>query len=59
MWVFTLLDEAEENVLILTIGVGCQATDLDVSPAAFDKLAARASGRVDVTWAWLSPQATA
>ncbi|CAD0100176.1 unnamed protein product [Aureobasidium mustum] len=32
---------------------------LDVSPAAFDKLAARASGRVDVTWAWLSPQATA
>ncbi|KAG9690657.1 hypothetical protein KCU95_g8707, partial [Aureobasidium melanogenum] len=39
--------------------VGCQATDLDVSPAAFDKLAARASGRVDVTWAWLSPQATA
>ncbi|KAI4732044.1 hypothetical protein E4T49_00285 [Aureobasidium sp. EXF-10728] len=39
--------------------VGCQATDIDVSPAAFDKLAARASGRVDVTWAWLSPQATA
>ncbi|KAH0293805.1 hypothetical protein KCU62_g968, partial [Aureobasidium sp. EXF-3399] len=39
--------------------VGCKATDIDVSPAAFDKLAARASGRVDVTWAWLSPQATA
>ncbi|TIA60586.1 hypothetical protein D6C77_04050 [Aureobasidium pullulans] len=39
--------------------VGCAATDIDVSPAAFDKLAARASGRVDVTWAWLSPQATA
>ena len=39
-------------------GVGCKSTDIDVSPAAFDKLAARASGRVDVTWAWLSPQAT-
>ncbi|CAD0111982.1 unnamed protein product [Aureobasidium uvarum] len=39
--------------------VGCQATDIDVSPAAFDRLAARASGRVEVTWAWLSPQATA
>jgi expansin (peptidoglycan-binding protein) len=39
-------------------GVGCQATDIDVSPAAFDKIAPRASGRVHVTWAWLSPRAT-
>ncbi|KAL2350590.1 RlpA-like double-psi beta-barrel-protein domain-containing protein-containing protein, partial [Cryomyces antarcticus] len=32
---------------------GCQPTDLDTSTGVFDKLAARASGRVDVTWAWL------
>ncbi|KAF2748795.1 hypothetical protein M011DRAFT_466567 [Sporormia fimetaria CBS 119925] len=32
---------------------GCKATDIDVSPSAFDKLAHRDLGRVPVTWAWL------
>ncbi|KAF1354012.1 RlpA-like double-psi beta-barrel-protein domain-containing protein-containing protein, partial [Delphinella strobiligena] len=32
---------------------GCAADDLDVSPSAFASLAPIASGRVDVTWAWL------
>ncbi|MCJ1420079.1 hypothetical protein MMC32_006436 [Xylographa parallela] len=34
---------------------GCAPTDLDVSPGAFDQLADPVKGRVDVTWAWLSP----
>lgn len=33
---------------------GCQPNDLDVTYAAFDKLASRDRGRVKVTWAWLS-----
>ena len=39
-------------------GTGCAPTDLDVSPGAFDQLADPAKGRVDVTWAWLSPSPT-
>ncbi|KAF2236953.1 hypothetical protein EV356DRAFT_530465 [Viridothelium virens] len=39
--------------------VGCQPTDLDTSTAVFSKLAPIASGRVDVTWAWLGPEPTA
>ena len=35
--------------------VGCQPTDLDVSPGAFGQLADANQGRVRVTWAWLSP----
>lgn len=42
----------------MSAGVGCAATDLDVSPGAFGELAAMASGRVDVTWAWLVATAT-
>ncbi|KAI9827409.1 MAG: hypothetical protein M1819_006950 [Sarea resinae] len=38
--------------------VGCAATDLDLSPGAFDQLADPSLGRVDVTWAWLSPTPT-
>ena len=33
--------------------VGCQPTDIDVSPAAFAQLANADLGRVKVTWAWL------
>lgn len=36
-----------------TSGTGCQPTDLDVSPAMFDKMADADLGRVLVTWAWL------
>ncbi|KAI8938539.1 hypothetical protein NX059_004425 [Plenodomus lindquistii] len=32
---------------------GCEPTDIDVSPAMFDKMADHALGRVTVTWAWL------
>jgi expansin (peptidoglycan-binding protein) len=32
---------------------GCQSNDLDVTYSAFDKLASRSRGRVEVTWAWL------
>ncbi|KAL1296914.1 hypothetical protein AAFC00_004525 [Neodothiora populina] len=39
--------------------VGCKSTDLDVSPGAFEQMAPIASGRVDVTWAWLDTAPTA
>ena len=32
---------------------GCEPNDLDVSYSAFDQIASRDKGRVDVTWAWL------
>lgn len=32
---------------------GCSPTDLDVTEDTFAKLAPIASGRVEVTWAWL------
>ncbi|MCJ1341633.1 hypothetical protein MMC09_006929 [Bachmanniomyces sp. S44760] len=35
--------------------VGCNPTDIDVSPAAFAELADPGAGRVTVTWAWLEP----
>lgn len=37
---------------------GCQPDDLDTTIGAFEQLAPVASGRVDVTWAWLEPVAT-
>ncbi|KAH6611910.1 RlpA-like double-psi beta-barrel-protein domain-containing protein-containing protein [Boeremia exigua] len=33
---------------------GCEPTDLDVSPAMFDRMADHDLGRVVMTWAWLS-----
>lgn len=52
---------AERSVDLTVVDrcVGCKPTDLDVSTGAFDQLAPEASGRVDVTWAWLAPAATA
>lgn len=38
--------------------IGCQPTDLDVSPGAFKQLADPSLGRVEVTWAWLPPVPT-
>jgi hypothetical protein len=35
------------------LGTGCEPTDIDVSPAMFDKMADHALGRVTTTWAWL------
>lgn len=32
---------------------GCAVDDLDTTETAFEELAPIASGRVDVTWAWL------
>ncbi|KAI7474518.1 hypothetical protein KC357_g5162 [Hortaea werneckii] len=37
---------------------GCEVDDLDTSLKAFEKLAPSASGRVDVSWAWLQPVQT-
>ncbi|KAF1925239.1 uncharacterized protein M421DRAFT_15328, partial [Didymella exigua CBS 183.55] len=34
-------------------GTGCEPTDLDVSPAMFDKMADHDLGRVTMTWAWI------
>lgn len=39
----------------LSAGVGCEPTDIDVSPGAFKQLAETGPGRVEVTWAWLPP----
>ena len=40
---------------LVSLGVGCKATDLDVSPSAFKKLADPNLGRVETTWAWIPP----
>ena len=32
---------------------GCEPSDIDVSYSAFDQIASRDKGRVEVTWAWL------
>lgn len=42
------------GLLTTNTGVGCQPTDLDVSPGAFNQLADPDLGRVhDMSWAWL------
>ncbi|KAF9694224.1 hypothetical protein EKO04_007916 [Ascochyta lentis] len=41
------------DVKVVDRCTGCEPTDLDVSPAMFDKLADHALGRVTATWAWL------
>ncbi|KAL5119176.1 hypothetical protein ACEQ8H_002884 [Pleosporales sp. CAS-2024a] len=41
------------DVTVIDRCVGCEPTDLDVSPAMFDKMADAALGRVKVDWAWL------
>ncbi|UPX20794.1 uncharacterized protein EKO05_0011014 [Ascochyta rabiei] len=41
------------DVKVVDRCTGCEPTDLDVSPAMFDKLADHALGRVTMTWAWL------
>ena len=50
--------ERSVDVTVVDRCTGCQPTDLDVSTAVFKQLAPIPSGRVDVTWAWLSPQPT-
>ncbi|KAL6711039.1 hypothetical protein ACN47E_006914 [Coniothyrium glycines] len=42
------------DVTVIDRCTGCQPTDLDVSPAMFEKMANPDLGRVPVTWAWLS-----
>jgi len=41
------------DVTVIDRCTGCQPTDLDVSPAMFDKMADHSLGRVTMTWAWL------
>ncbi|OJD31710.1 riboflavin aldehyde-forming enzyme [Diplodia corticola] len=52
---------AERSVDLTVVDrcTGCEPTDIDVSPGAFEKLAPVASGRVTVTWAWLDAAPTA
>ncbi|KAJ9132380.1 hypothetical protein NKR19_g9333 [Coniochaeta hoffmannii] len=41
------------DVVVVDRCVGCEATDLDLSPSAFGVLADEALGRVVASWAWL------
>jgi expansin (peptidoglycan-binding protein) len=40
------------TVTVLDTCPGCSNNDLDLSPAAFDKIADQAQGRVPITWDW-------
>lgn len=46
-------DGKSVDVKIVDRCVGCAVTDLDVSPAVFEKVATLAQGRVSVKWTWL------
>jgi hypothetical protein len=41
------------DVKVVDRCTGCKATDIDLSPGMFLKLAAEEEGRVVGTWAWL------
>ncbi|OLN86231.1 Papain inhibitor [Colletotrichum chlorophyti] len=45
--------EGSVDVTVVDRCTGCKPTDLDLSPAAFDRLANRDEGRVTGTWSWL------
>lgn len=42
------------DVTVVDRCTGCKATDIDLSPGMFRKLAAEDEGRVVGTWAWLN-----
>lgn len=44
------------DVTVVDRCTGCGPADLDLSPAAFEKLARRESGRVVGSWAWLGAE---
>jgi len=44
--------DASVIVTIVDKCMGCAYDDIDVSPSAFDKLADKAKGRVNVEWSW-------
>jgi len=46
-------DKFTEYSTDFMLGTGCEPTDIDVSPAMFEKMADPSLGRVPVTWAWL------
>ena len=46
-------DKSTKYSADLMLGTGCEPTDIDVSPAMFEKMADPDLGRVPVTWAWL------
>lgn len=41
------------TVTIMDTCPGCKSGDIDLSPAAFDKIADQAQGRVPITWNWV------
>ncbi|GKT46615.1 papain inhibitor [Colletotrichum spaethianum] len=45
--------EGSVDVTVVDRCTGCEPTDLDLSPAVFDRLANKDQGRVTGTWSWL------
>ncbi|KAK1976198.1 RlpA-like double-psi beta-barrel-protein domain-containing protein-containing protein [Colletotrichum cereale] len=45
--------EGSVDVTVVDRCTGCEPTDLDLSPAVFDRLADKGEGRVKGTWSWL------
>ncbi|KAK2028951.1 hypothetical protein LX32DRAFT_589579 [Colletotrichum zoysiae] len=46
--------EGSVDVTVVDRCTGCAPTDLDLSPAVFERLADKAEGRVKGTWSWLN-----
>ncbi|EPS97900.1 hypothetical protein FOMPIDRAFT_55210, partial [Fomitopsis schrenkii] len=40
------------SVTVVDRCVGCATTDLDLSPAAFERLAPLSAGRIPISWNW-------
>lgn len=47
-------DKSSVDVTVVDRCEGCAAADLDLSPAAFARLAPESAGRVEGTWIWIS-----
>ncbi|KAK1963411.1 hypothetical protein LY78DRAFT_660350 [Colletotrichum sublineola] len=45
--------EGSVDVTVVDRCTGCEPTDLDLSPAGFERLADKGEGRVKGTWSWL------
>jgi expansin (peptidoglycan-binding protein) len=46
-------EERSVDLTVVDRCTGCEPNDIDVSYLAFDQIASRDKGRVEVTWAWL------
>jgi hypothetical protein len=53
--VITVTDPSTNKKVTVTVTdrcVGCQITDLDMSPSAFQALTGLGTGRMGITWVW-------